>query len=71
MKLHEVPRKSLIRVRDDSIRVPPGGKVIENGHILKFDHIDGMYSYCVDSKGDVVHLAAWTEVDILPNGMLD
>lgn len=29
-----------------------------------FHHIDGMYSYCTDSKGEVVHLAAWTEVEI-------
>lgn len=27
-----------------------------------FDHIDGMYSFCKDSAGHVVHFAAWTRV---------
>lgn len=27
-----------------------------------FDHIDGMYSFCKDSAGQVVHFAAWTRV---------
>ena len=27
-----------------------------------FDHIDGMYSFCKDSAGTVVHFAAWTKV---------
>lgn len=56
MKLYEVPRKSWI-------------KVIPEGPILFFDHIDGMYSYCLDKyenkTGRVVHIAAWTEVEII------
>ena len=27
--------------------------------------IDGMYSYCTRDNGEVVHLAAWTEVEII------
>jgi hypothetical protein len=27
-----------------------------------FDHVDGMYSFCLDMKNNVVHLAAWTDV---------
>ena len=27
-----------------------------------FYHIDGMYSFCKDSAGQVVHFAAWTRV---------
>ena len=27
-----------------------------------FDHIDGMYSYCKNQAGQVVHFAAWTKV---------
>jgi len=30
--------------------------------LLLFDHIDGMYSLSTDLKGNMVHLAAWTEV---------
>ena len=32
------------------------------GHVFYFDHIDGMYSYCLDMFGDTIHLAAWTDV---------
>jgi hypothetical protein len=30
-----------------------------------FDHIDGMYSFCMDMENNIVHLAAWTEVQPL------
>ena len=34
------------------------------GAVFYFDHIDGMYSYCLDMFGDTIHLAAW--VDVIP-----
>ena len=30
--------------------------------VLFFDHIDGMYSYCLNMKNEVIHLQAWAEV---------
>ncbi len=56
MKLYEVPRGSKIRVIGDA-----AAKEI----ILNFSHIDGMYSYCTTKTGEVVHLAAWSEVIIV------
>jgi hypothetical protein len=50
MKLYDVPRNSTI--------------VLEGGEELEFKHIDGMYSYCLTKEGDVVHLAAWTDVTV-------
>lgn len=50
MKLYEVPRNT---------------KVKFEGEIYKFHHIDGMYSYCHDKNGNVVHLVAWAEVEII------
>jgi hypothetical protein len=50
MKLFEVPKNTRI--------------VLSDGTELNFDHIDGMYSYCTDDDGKVVHLAAWTDVEI-------
>jgi hypothetical protein len=32
------------------------------GVVFYFDHIDGMYSYCLDMFGDPIHLVAWTDV---------
>lgn len=52
VKLYDVPRNTTILLGDEE---------------LLFCHIDGMYSYCKDSQGNVVHLAAWTEVLIKEN----
>jgi len=51
MKLYDVPRNSKIR--------------IDEHWILHFHHVDGMYSYCTDKDDNVVHLAAWTEVEVI------
>ncbi len=51
MKLYDVPRNSRIR--------------LSNGVELNFHHVDGMYSLCTDDDGNVIHLAAWTEVEIV------
>jgi hypothetical protein len=53
MRLYEVPNRTFIRL--------PGGTPID----LLFFHIDGMYSYCEDSKGNIWHICATTEVEIL------
>ena len=52
MKLYNVPRNTLVRI-------------IYSGEEVMFHHIDGMYSYCKNLHGEVVHLAAWTEVEIV------
>jgi len=64
MELHEVPRGSKIKVKSD-IKVPPGAPAIQEEQILIFNNIDGMYSHCVDLKGNVVHLVAWAKVEII------
>lgn len=50
MKLYNVPRNSRIKVV---------------GEELNFRSIDGMYSYCTRDDGEVVHLVAWAEVEII------
>ena len=52
MKLYDVPRNTRIKV-----------EYLE----LMFHHIDGMYSLCKTDDGETVHLAAWTEVEIVKN----
>jgi len=51
MKLYEVPKYSTIKLND--------------GTVLDFHHIDGMYSYCTDSEGHAHHIAAWADVEIV------
>ena len=67
MQLHEVPNKTYVKIinENEDISCPPDSREIQSGDIIFFDHIDGMYSFCKNSNGDLVHLAAWTEVEIV------
>lgn len=56
MKLYDVPRNSRIRLV---------GHTLSSDMELNFHHIDGMYSYCTDDDGNVMHLAAWTEIELV------
>lgn len=40
----------------------PRSYVMVDDAVIFFDHIDGMYSYCRDMLGNVIHLTAWLEV---------
>lgn len=62
MKLYECKRNTKVRVLGD-IKVPPDATPINKGDIIDFGHIDGMYSFCHNEKGELVHLVAWAEVE--------
>jgi len=47
--LYKVPNNSFI-------------KMPATDYVLHFDHIDGMYSYCTNMFGEVVHISAFTTV---------
>ena len=64
MKLYDVPINTWIRIKGD-IRVPPAAPQLKEGQKLLFHHIDGMYSYCETESGEVVHLVALAEVEII------
>jgi hypothetical protein len=49
-KLYDVPRRQVVSLVED--RYTP----------FFFDHIDGMYSYCLDLAGNLMHPAAWSDV---------
>lgn len=63
MQLHQCLRDSIVRLLEDA-RVPPGAPPLKKYDLVEFGHIDGMYSYC-KKGGEVVHLAAWTEVEFV------
>ena len=50
MKLYQVKPKSWIKI---------------DGEKIFFDHLDGMYSYCLDEGGNVVHINASAEVEVI------
>lgn len=66
MKLYELPERQ--NPRPKIYGLSPGGH--EAGYV-EFDHIDGMYSFCVAYDGDgnhlgICHLKAWTPLE--PHG---
>ena len=73
MQLHKVRRGSRIRINADWAEGenshPPAHREFKPDEELEFYHIDGMYSYCKDDDGNVVHLVAWAEVEVLRDGM--
>ena len=66
MKLYECPRNVQVRVIGGELaKTPIGSPRVEGEEIINFKHVDGMYSLCTNQKGETVHLAAWTEVEIV------
>ena len=65
MKLYEVPKKRRIKVLDESVVVPYKGIKVNQHDVLHFDRLDGMYSHCRNSANQVVHIAAWTTVEVV------
>lgn len=64
MELHKVPNNTRIRVIGE-VKVPPSSPAINVGDELNFHHLDGMYSYCTTDEGQVVHLVAWADVEVV------
>lgn len=64
MKLYECPRNSIVRLLEEPNH-PPASIRSKTNNLLKFHHVDGIYSYCIDENGNVVHPAAWTEVELV------
>lgn len=64
MKLYGLQRDTYFTIRpDSSVQVPPAAPAVAPGEVYHFGHIDGMYSYCHDSAGKLVHVPAWADVD--------
>ena len=65
MKLYEVPRNIWVRIVAPA-NTPPGGitaALAEQEYL--FHRLDGAYSVCTDVDGNLVHLSANTEVEIV------
>lgn len=67
----QLPVRELYKVKPRSyIKLPwMDGTGIDE--IIFFDHIDGMYSYCLNMKNQVIHLQAWAEVAPLVKKSVD
>jgi hypothetical protein len=49
----------------EKVHVPPASPEVSPNQYLHFSHIDGMYSLCSTMDGEHVHIAAWTEVEVI------
>lgn len=63
MKLYDLKRGSKFRIVEKNPMTPPSACLLEYGDTLTLDHVDGMYSYCIDNRGNVRHPAAFTDVE--------
>ena len=61
MKLYDVEDGSKVKVIKGY--APPGAPMINPGDVLKFSHIDGMFSVCF-RDGERCYLSADAEVEI-------
>ena len=64
MKLYQVPNNTWVKLIDDAT-APPGARPAKTEEEILFDHIDGMYSFCKDREGNVVHVSASQEVELV------
>ena len=61
--LYDMPRKVWVELLDDKVTIPPASQ--DPGKIVFFDHVDGMYSFCVTPDDEIVHPAAWTKARVV------
>ena len=62
MKLYELKRHTKFRILEDT-QIPPGAPPVDGDTVYTFDHIDGMYSLCIDEEERIVHISASAEVE--------
>lgn len=65
MKLYSTPKNTYVRVLDEESPSPPYSLEINKDIIFLFKHIDGMFSLCYDLSGNICHMFAGTEVEIV------
>ncbi len=64
MKLCDVPDHTLVKLIETP-RIPIGAPLVNKGDKIMFYKIDGMYSFCKTSRGQICHIGALSEVEIV------
>jgi len=65
MEAYQVKYKIKVKVVDDNVNTPPSSIPVKKGDIITIERLDGMYCNAIDSKGNRVYIAAWTQVEYL------
>jgi hypothetical protein len=64
MKLYELSRGEIFSLKEQPQLPPDVYNHITLDQYFILNSIDGMYSHCIDTNGNVHHFAAWTEVEV-------
>ena len=64
MKLYDLHRNTCFKLTEPG-HIPPCAPQVSVLTIYKLHNIDGMYSYCTDASGNVFHIAAFDEVEVV------
>jgi hypothetical protein len=65
MEAYQVKYKTKVKVVDDNVKTPPSSILVKKGDIITIQRLDGMYCNAINSKGNKVYIAAWTEVEFI------
>ena len=63
-ELYNLKHGNKFKLIDTNLKMPVCSPEPDYDKVYWFGHIDGMYSYCKDGD-EVVHFAAWTEVEVV------
>jgi hypothetical protein len=70
VKLYNCPNRKWVIVKGSgsidtaNIKILPATLPVEKEEEIFFDHVDGMYSFCLNKEGQICYIAAWTEVEV-------
>lgn len=64
MKLYELQQNTFFKMKENG-HIPPDALQTNLETVYKLHNLDGMYSYCTDVSGNVFHIAAFDEVEVV------
>jgi hypothetical protein len=65
MELYTLRKGDRFRIKSDVGYVVVGEPIPDRSVVYQHEKIDGMYSINVAPDGNIVHLAAWTDVEVI------
>lgn len=63
MEAHKVKYGTKVKVIDENVKTPPSSIPVKKGDVVTIFRLDGMYCNGKDSKGNIIYIAGWTEVE--------
>ncbi len=64
MEAYNVKYGTKVIVIDENVKTPPSSIPINKGDEITIYRLDGMYCNGIDKDGNIIYIAAWTEVEL-------